>query len=105
MFFLSGLINEFKDFDYSAARSWQALAERRLEIQMDHVLDDGMHDEHSLLYNFFISNFFNKIADYLIANDDRFAYDTALISRIIDTVQKMNIYLLHATKPIDVLFG
>jgi len=90
----ASMLVEFKDYG-----TWKDIAETRLDNQMDHILTDGMHDEHSLNYNWAVAYMTMKIRQFLIDNPT-FIGTPSLRNLLGNKAEQMYEYFLYVVKPI-----
>jgi hypothetical protein len=96
-------LNIFKDYNSELNQGWLNVLDYRLRVQMDHVLADGVHDEHSLYYAFRVNLSFNRIANFHVENSSFFPMQNATFNELLDKINSQCTYLMYAVKPVPII--
>ncbi len=103
--YTTGHLWAFKLADSDKKNNWCALADERINEQFEHVLQDGIYDEHSIGYAFLYAYNLNGINKFYNQNNSYISYNTPTLSKLNKKVQVIYKYLLYAVKPISVTSG
>jgi len=96
-------LNIFKEFNSNSESSWLNVINNRLRVQLAHVLNDGVHDEHSFYYAFRVNLLFNDLLNFQKENAEFFNLSTNTINDVKEKIRKQNIYLMYAVKPVNIV--
>ena len=94
-------LSMFKAYDAPNLESWLDVIDERLRYQIDHVFDDGVHDEHSFYYAYRMSSSFNKFLALLEKNRETIRLKSWRMSGLRNAVLRLNEYMIYAVKPIE----
>jgi hypothetical protein len=91
----ASLLTEFKDYP-----TWRSIFERRLRNQMGHIFADGMHDEHSLNYEWFVAYISMKMRQFISDNNSILGISSGIETTLGSKVEDMFQYFLYVVKPL-----
>ena len=93
-------LNLFKHFDAAHYRNWLDVLDARLRLQVDHVLEDGVHDEHSIYYSYRMALSFSYFLALFAENQDGITPNQETLAAVRDAIRKLNYYMIYAIKPL-----
>lgn len=94
------VLSEFNEFLYSHPGSWQVIAEERIDDQTSHVLSDGVHDEYSLNYGFWVADVFDRTVKFITDNSSLLSISSEIAGKAADASRDSYSFFLHAVKPL-----
>ena len=94
-------LNLFKNFDAGHYRNWLDVLDARLRFQVDHVLEDGVHDEHSFYYSYRMALSFGHFLALFAENQGSIAPNQETLSAVRNAVRKLNYYMIYSIKPLQ----
>ncbi len=98
-------LNYFKDYSENSERNWIELTGERTKIQLDHILPDGIFDEHSATYNFLVSEKYNNLMRYYFNNKSRIPVRQDIIQNMSNAIQRQYQYFIYMVSPVKNLLN